>query len=137
MRNRLTRLNGSIVGMLIIAMTIAGLTVINPAVSTAQVSVDQYEFWSTVGMKAAVKALNNLRPTSRRFAGAGNHIVLSNAGYAEVNEQTTMAALDGLSEVIGVSRGANTLVEVHSAPRAPLWFAVFNKKNRLLRLSPG
>jgi formylmethanofuran dehydrogenase subunit E-like metal-binding protein len=129
MRNRLTHLNGSIMGMLIIAATIACLTIFNPAVSAAQNSADQYEFWSTLGRKAAMKALDSLRPTSWRFTGAGNYIVLSNAGYAEVNEQTTMAALDGLSNVIGVSRGANTLVEVHSAPRSPLWFAVFNKQS--------
>ncbi|MFO7886397.1 MAG: FmdE family protein [Desulfobacteraceae bacterium] len=56
-----------------------------------------------------------------------NLIVLTNAGYAEVKGMATQAALDGISGTTGVTRGKNTLVEIHSAPWAPLWFAVYDK----------
>lgn len=125
MRNRSTYLNRIVGRMLVVAVTVACLTIVNPAFSTAQSAADQYKFWKAVGMKAAEMAIGALpykpdRPKS-------NYIVLSNAGYAEVNGQTTMAALDGLSQVTGASRGANNLVEVQSAPRVPLWFAVYDR----------
>src|SRR5690606_25574048 len=33
------------------------------------------------------------------------------------------------SDITRVSRGANSLVEIHSGPHVPLWFAVYDKKS--------
>jgi formylmethanofuran dehydrogenase subunit E-like metal-binding protein len=49
-----------------------------------------------------------------------NMIVLTNAGYAEVNGASTQEALDGLVSVTGASRGWNMLVEIHTSPWTPL-----------------
>ena len=56
-------------------------------------------------------------------------IVLTNAGYAEVNGESTQGALDGLSEITGASRGKNTLLEIHSTAWDHLWFAVYEKNS--------
>jgi formylmethanofuran dehydrogenase subunit E-like metal-binding protein len=56
-----------------------------------------------------------------------NLIVMTNAGYAEVNGSETIGALDGLATATGASRGRKTLIEVHSAFWSPLWFAVYDK----------
>jgi hypothetical protein len=89
-----------------------------------------------IGEKAGVEALSMIKNKSRGYPSRDNLIALSNAGCAEVNGQSTMAALDGLSEATRTSRGANSLIEVHSAPESPLWFAVYDKRSGYLRL-PG
>jgi formylmethanofuran dehydrogenase subunit E-like metal-binding protein len=70
----------------------------------------------------------------------GSIIVLTNAGYAEVNGTATQGALDGLTTVTGASRGRNTLIEINSSSRTPLWFAVFDRASGLcayLELDPS
>ncbi len=82
--------------------------------------------WESIGAKAGADALA-MMGLDKAAAKSGNLAALSNAGYAEVNGASTMEALDGLSRVAGASRGRNTLLEIHSAPTSPLWFAVFDK----------
>ncbi|MBT8338492.1 MAG: hypothetical protein KJP07_00620 [Desulfatitalea sp.] len=81
----------------------------------------EYGFWKSIGKIAAIKAMKNTEAKRR----AGEFIALTNAGYAEVDGRTTQAALDGLSKILAVSRGDFSLVEIHSNPVAPLWFAVY------------
>ncbi len=87
-----------------------------------------YEKWKSIGNLAAETALDLLKTSDRpQSRPRTNIVVLANAGYAEINGESTQGCLDGLSEKTGASRGRNTLIEIHSAPWAPLWFAVFDK----------
>jgi formylmethanofuran dehydrogenase subunit E-like metal-binding protein len=81
-----------------------------------------------LGRKAAVKVVQMMREKVA-WLNAKDFIALSNAGYAEVNGETTMGALDGLSETLGVRRGDNSLVEVHSAAEKALWFAIYHQRS--------
>lgn len=110
-----------------IVVAICSFSILYPSASTANPYDDQYVFWRAVGIRAAVEALNNLGAVSSGYTSPDSYIVLTNAGYADVNGLGTMAALDGLSLIIPVSRGTNTLSEVHTGSRSPLWFAVFDR----------
>lgn len=85
-----------------------------------------YARWDEIGSIAAKASLKSIEE-SGAVPEKGNLIVLTNSGYAEVGDTPTQGALDGLSAVTGATRGRNTLVEVHSAPWTPLWFAVYDK----------
>ncbi len=101
----------------------AGKATTNPADMSSS-----YEKWRSVGEFAAGTALEMIEVQDRsRGNMERNLVVLSNAGYADVGEESTEASLDGLSEKTGASRGRNTLIEIHSAPWAPLWFAFYDK----------
>ena len=54
-------------------------------------------------------------------------LVLTNAGYAEIKDNSTEAFLDVAAKVAGVSQGSKSLLMVHSSIQAPLWFALFKK----------
>ena len=83
---------------------------------------DSYSFWNDVARSAAAEAwrLMGEKPADM--------LVLTNAGYAVSNGQTTEACLDGLAEASGCTIGRNSLLEVHSSREKPLWFVFFNKK---------
>jgi len=89
-----------------------------------------YDKWKAIGKTAVDNAF-----VAMKKAGAkpqkGNIIVLTNAGYAEVNGTSTQGALDGLTDVSGASRGSNTLSEIHSTPWTKLWFAIYDKTSGL------
>ncbi|MCI5208428.1 MAG: hypothetical protein D3910_06450 [Candidatus Electrothrix sp. ATG2] len=87
----------------------------------------EYTYWKRVGEQAAVQARHMLHNQVAKH-NTNNWLALTNAGYAEVNKRATMGALDGLTNILQVSRGNHSLVEVQSAPTAPLWFAVYDKK---------
>ena len=89
-------------------------------------SQSPYDNWKTIGLFAAEKSLDMMKNTGAS-PEHGNLIVITNAGYAEVNGGSTQEALDGLASVTGASRGRNTLLEIHSEPLKPLWFAIFDK----------
>ncbi len=129
MTRRFKRLNILFAGIAMVTVALAFVVATGPTASACQGADDPYRTWKSVGQKAATEALSMIMKQSQRFADTRQLIALSNAGYAEVDGQGTMAALDGVSEITRVSRGANTLVEIHSAPRAPLWFAVYDKKS--------
>lgn len=116
-------------GFLMLAVALSGAVAGESVASACQGAGDGYKEWKSIGAKAAALALSMIAKETKRFPEPRNLIALTNAGYAEVNDQATMAALDGLSEGTRASRGANSLVEVHSAPRVPLWFAVYDKKS--------
>ncbi len=78
-----------------------------------------HDVWSLVGYHASTAA-------QRILGKQGGLIVLTNAGYAQVNRQSTMAALDGVMQSTSVSPGAKTLVSVHSSIFSPLWFAYYD-----------
>jgi formylmethanofuran dehydrogenase subunit E-like metal-binding protein len=87
-----------------------------------------YTRWKAAGQFAAGMSLEMIQ-TAAAAPDKENLIVLTNAGYAEIFGMSTQGALDGLTVVTGASRGKNTLVEVHSAARDPLWFAVYDRQS--------
>jgi len=93
-------------------------------------AVTDYNKWKTIGKSAGYNAFSTMKKAGAK-PKKGNIIVLTNAGYAEVNGASTQAALDELAEATGVARGNNTLVEIHSSPWTKLWFAVYDKKSGL------
>ncbi|GAB6906324.1 conserved exported hypothetical protein [Desulfosarcina cetonica] len=87
-----------------------------------------YAYWKTVGRQAAKKAVKMLPRSFHRF-NPNKFVALTNAGYAEIDGQSTMGALDGLVQVLGVGRGDSSLVEVHSAADKALWFAIYQPRS--------
>lgn len=94
--------------------------------SIAERPLPPYEKWRAIGKFAAETALSRISSVAAT-PRQENLVVLTNAGYAEVDLSPTQGALDGLAEVAGVSRGRNTLIEVHASFHNPLWFALFDK----------
>ncbi|OPZ59239.1 MAG: FmdE, Molybdenum formylmethanofuran dehydrogenase operon [Deltaproteobacteria bacterium ADurb.Bin510] len=88
-----------------------------------------YEAASSLGRAAAQEALKQIKAESGKKPVRGDLIVMTDAGYAEIEGQPTMGALDGLSAVTGASRGRNTLIELHASYTSPLWFAVYDKSS--------
>ena len=93
---------------------------------TVNSNSDAYGRWEALGRAAAGIAIDLIAKESRRPL-AGNMIVMTNAGYAEINGSPTQGALDGLVSATGASRGKNSLVEIRSDSWSPLWFSVFDK----------
>jgi len=93
-------------------------------------AVTGYHKWKTIGRSSADNAFSAMKKAGAK-PQKGDIIVLTNAGYAEVNGGATQGALDGLAEVTGAVRGNNTLVEIHSSPWTKLWFAVYDKRSGL------
>ena len=79
-----------------------------------------------VGFRAAGEALSMLS-ISQETVEPGQFIVVSNAGYVEINEKSAFGAQYGLVETTRARRGCAEVLEVHSAHNAPLWFAVCQK----------
>ena len=123
------RLNILFAGIVTVTVALVFVAATGPSASACQGADDQYRTWKSVGQRAATEAISMIMKKSPHSRDVKQFVALSNAGYAEIEDQFTMAALDGLSETTRVSRGADTLVEIHSAPHAPLWFAVYDKKS--------
>lgn len=85
-------------------------------------------YWQSVGRQAAKKAVRMMHGQISR-ANAKEVIAMTNAGYAQIDEDVTTGALDGLSRVLGVSRGNHSLVEIQSAAEKPLWFAFYHQSS--------
>ena len=119
------RVNVTAVFAVIFTLTVWGICFGSDAKKENQ-SLSAYEQWEAVGRLAAETSLDRIEKEASAYEKK-NLIVLTNAGYAEVNGEPTQGALDGVTEVTGASRGRYTLVEIHAAPWAPLWFAVYDK----------
>lgn len=90
--------------------------------------LSSYDKWEAVGRLAGDWALNRIRNVGVE-PQRGNLIVMTNAGYVEVDGESSSALVDGLAVVTGISRGQNTLVEVHSAFWDPLWSAIYDRES--------
>ena len=95
-----------------------------PSISLSA-SIKEYRIWKAIGARVAWEAS---RLTGHRF-GTGNPIALTNAGYAEIEGYSTQGCMDGLTRRLGVTRGSNTLLEIHSRYDKPLWFFIYYKKS--------
>jgi formylmethanofuran dehydrogenase subunit E-like metal-binding protein len=89
---------------------------------------NDYSYWQSVGRQAGKKAVRMMRGQISRDRTKG-FIVITNAGYAQIDGEVTTGALDGLSRSLGVSRGNHSLVEIQSAAEKPLWFAVYHQRS--------
>ncbi len=90
-----------------------------------------YARWATVGRQATNVSLALMKKETGTAPRKENLVVVTNAGYAEVDGLSTQGALDGVARSTGAGRGRNTLVEVHSASWDPLWFAFHDKASGL------
>jgi formylmethanofuran dehydrogenase subunit E-like metal-binding protein len=76
-----------------------------------------------LGSKAAKVAMGRLNIQK----GGPNLLILTSAGYAIVNGQTTQAAINGLEDASGNSLGDANLFQVLRPYWKPVWFYFFNK----------
>lgn len=56
-------------------------------------------------------------------------LVLTNAGFARLNNESTAPALDGISWMTEVSIGKGNLIRVQSSRHSPLWFTLFDRRS--------
>ena len=78
-----------------------------------------------LGSKAAKAAMSQLNVEK----GNPNLLILTNAGYAIVDGQTTQAAIKGLTDESGNSLGDANLFQVLRPYWKPVWFYFFDKAN--------
>ena len=90
-------------------------------------AAEAYAPAAQLGRSAARAAIDLIKAASGQKPAKADLIVMTTAGYAEIEGQATMGALDGLTAVTGASRGRNTLIEMHAAFTSPLWFAVYDR----------
>ncbi|MGD9212872.1 MAG: FmdE family protein [Desulfobacteraceae bacterium] len=119
----------NLLGIIVFGLLISILSTLNsapvvPSCFAATSQNNEYSFWKNVGKIAGDTALQNL---NIKKCQKGDCIALSNAGYAQIDARFTQAALDGLTNVLKVSRGDFSLMEIHSNSATPLWFAVYHK----------
>ena len=95
-----------------------------PSISLSA-SSKEYRVWKAIGTRVAWESS---QLTGQRL-GTGNPIALTNAGYAEIDGYSTQGCMDGLTSRLGVTRGSNTLLEIHSRYDKPLWFFIYYRKS--------
>jgi formylmethanofuran dehydrogenase subunit E-like metal-binding protein len=95
-----------------------------PSISLSA-SIKEYRVWKALGARVAWESS---RLTGQRL-GTGDPIALTNAGYAEIDGHSTQGCMDGLTWRLGVTRGSNTLLEIHSCYDKALWFFIYYKKS--------
>ncbi len=115
----------------IMIVLIIGLAMGRPCMAN---DLQDYSTWNSVGKRAAKEAFLlmdfKLFPFELETLEK-NFIAMTNAGFAEINSQTTEGCLDGLSQETGVSRGRKSLQEIHTHPGKPLFFAIYHKESGL------
>jgi formylmethanofuran dehydrogenase subunit E-like metal-binding protein len=79
--------------------------------------------WKTLTKRAVAEAWQELGGIPERE----DAIVLTSAGFAVVDGQTTAPCLDILHTWTGASVGKGALVAMHSARTAPLWFFLYDQ----------
>ena len=95
-----------------------------PSISLSA-SSKEYRVWKAIGTRVAWESS---LLTGQRL-GTGDPIALTNAGYAEIDGYSTQGCMDGLTWRLGVTRGSNTLLEIHSCYDKALWFFIYYKKS--------
>lgn len=78
--------------------------------------------WQTLTKRAVAEAWQELMGIPERE----DAIVLTSAGFAVIGGQTTAPCLDILHTWTGASVGQGTLVAMHRARTAPLWFFLYD-----------
>ena len=112
--------------IVVAGLALSGQPLFGAPGTDAKESLSIFDRWERIGTTAAERSMDMIRKAAA-VPKKGNMVVLTNAGHAEVNGESTQGALDGLASVTGASRGRNTLVEINSSSWAPLWFAVYDR----------
>ncbi len=89
----------------------------------------EYAFWTDISRDAVDSSVALLNEAAGRTGGKPELIALTNAGYVMIDGRSTEACLDGLREHAEVSEGRRTLLSVHAATDAPLWFFLADKNS--------
>ncbi len=89
------------------------------APAAGEVELDHYGFWTGLAGYARSEANQRLGKSEARLRDG---LVLTNAGYVEVNGSGTMPCLDSLHGWRGALPGKGTLLNVHSSRTSNLWF---------------
>lgn len=92
-------------------------------VTYSQIAPDDsaYSTWKSIGEQAATSAINLLNFSK----GDPDVCVVTSAGWAVVNGQSTAGALDGLVKVLGIP--VKNIMAFKTPAWAPLWFAIAKK----------
>lgn len=90
--------------------------------ASAVASASSYESAKALGRAAALRAAAILEVDWAESEA----VVLTNAGYARPEGESTSGCLDGLAEATGASIGRSTLLSLQSRFDQPLWFACYN-----------
>jgi formylmethanofuran dehydrogenase subunit E-like metal-binding protein len=114
--------------LLAVSLMLMAGALIHPHAANAATGQNEYRFWHEIGAKAALKVVGMMHRNGIHLKSK-YCIAMTNAGYAEIDDCSTAGALDGLSRFLGVSRGDHSLIEIHSAAGAALWFAIYDKKS--------
>ncbi|MFY9941979.1 MAG: hypothetical protein WAK57_07380 [Desulfobacterales bacterium] len=83
--------------------------------------------WQTLTQRAVFEAWKELEGNTGILPQRENAIVLTSAGFAVVDGQNTAPCLDYLHTWTGASVGKGTLVAMHRARTAPLWFFLYDR----------
>ena len=105
------RIRSKVLALLLLLALVPGLAVADSAIM------------EELGSKAAKKAMQDLKMEK----GDADLLILTNAGHAIVDGQTTQAALKGLSAESGNSIGDANLFQVLRPHWKPVWFYFFDK----------
>ncbi|NMC09642.1 MAG: hypothetical protein GYA39_01475 [Methanothrix sp.] len=97
---------------------LALILAIMPGVALAESTIME-----ELGSKAAKAAMDQLKFEK----GDSNILVLTDAGYAQIGDQTTQRALKGIMTETGANEGDGNLLRVLRPYFKPLWFFFFNK----------
>lgn len=84
--------------------------------------------WKTKAKEALGAALTEMGVTK----GDSRLLVLTNAGYGQIGDESTEVFLDLVAQETGCTIGARSLIPVHSSIQEPLWFSVFRKDSKKL-----
>jgi len=85
--------------------------------------------------KEMVQAMNTIFKARNEIGlekGDEKLLVLTNAGYGTINDTTTEAFLDIISNVTACTMGTRSLLTVHTPFSEPLWCALYRKDNAKL-----
>jgi len=98
------------------------------SVSAADPQKSEYEYWNSAGRRTGNQAFELMKQHSVS-PQKENLTALTDAGYAEIGNSSTMGFIDGLSDAAGCRRGNSRFAEIHARYDAPLWAAVYDKNS--------
>ena len=90
----------------------------------AQHTPDQ-ESWMGAANQALISAMSTLKAAK----GDAGLLVLTNAGFGQVDGASTIAFYDQAQQVTGCTLGKRSLLQVHKSINDPMWFSIFRKDN--------
>jgi len=95
----------------------------------SQVWAAQHQPTQKAWMGQANQALMSAMSTLKAANGDAGLLVLTNAGFGQVDGASTEAFFDQAQQVTGCTLGKRSLLQVHKSINDPLWFSIFRKDN--------